>query len=399
MVVAGAGLAGFRVAQALRKNGYAGSVTLVGDEVHPPYDRPPLSKQILAGSSADGTAFLTSGDELELLQIDWRGGVAATALDTDSRRVILSDETAEHFDRLVIATGATPQLIPGARELSGVYVLRTLDDATRLREAARGARRVCVLGGGVLGCEIAATLAGAGTPVVVVELAESLLARILPVGSVSARVERMHLAAGVEVLLGRRVIELAGPGHVEEVRLDDGGNVSADLVVVALGVRPTTGWLSTSGLDVSDGVLCDEYLRTTADGVFAAGDVARARNPLTGVATRYEHWTNAVEQAELVAHNMIASDKDLRMNASLPYVWSDQYGSKIQVLGQPTACASEYVVARDEAAGRMFALYGSSDRLLFGVGIRQPKLLGRLRALLENQASMMQALAAFDSDG
>jgi NADPH-dependent 2,4-dienoyl-CoA reductase/sulfur reductase-like enzyme len=195
---------------------------------------------------------------------------------------------------------------------------------------------------------------------------------------------------------------LVGNGHVSEAVLDDGSSIATDMVVLAIGVRPSTKWLATSGLDIADGVLCDQYLRTCVPGVFAAGDVARQRSAVTGAPTRHEHWTGAVDQALVAAHNLVAdSDADLKVSHSLPYVWSDQYGRRLQIVGDTGATTSqttEHVVVRDDAAHRMFALYARGDETVVGgAAIGAPKALANLRRLLRSPLRLEDAFQAFSA--
>jgi NADPH-dependent 2,4-dienoyl-CoA reductase/sulfur reductase-like enzyme len=402
IVVVGAGLAGAKIVESVRAKGYQGSLTLVGDEAHCPYDRPPLSKRVLAGADPEAGSVLMTTDRLDGLGVDWRAGVAATGLDTVRREVRLADGSRLPFGRLAIATGAAPIVLPGTDGMAGVHVLRTLDDCLCLRHDLASARRVIVLGGGVLGCEIAATLAGMAADVTLVEAAHSLLARAVPDGALSSFVRRMHEAAGVRILVDKRVDRLVGDGHVSEAVLDDGSSIVTDMVVVAIGVRPSTKWLAASGLDIADGVLCDQYLRTSVPGVFAAGDVARQRSAVTGVPTRHEHWTGAVNQALVAAHNLLtANDADLKVSHSVPYVWSDQYGRRLQIVGDTGAMTSqttEHVVVRDDAAHRMLALYARGDETVAGgAAIGAPKALANLRRLLSSPLRLEDAFEAFSA--
>jgi 3-phenylpropionate/trans-cinnamate dioxygenase ferredoxin reductase component len=402
IVVVGAGLVGAKIVQSVRAKGYQGSLTLVGDEAHCPYDRPPLSKHVLAGGDPGAGVFLLTAEKLDGLGVDWRPGGAATGLDTGRREVRLADGSSLPFDRLAIATGAAPVALPGTDGLAGVHVLRTLDDCLRLREGLASARSVVVLGGGVLGCEIAATLAGTGAGVTLVEAAHSLLARAVPGGALSGFVRGMHEAAGVRVLLDKRVDRLVGDGHVSEAVLDDGSSIATDMVVVAIGVRPSTQWLATSGLGIADGVSCDEYLRTSVPGIFAAGDVARQRSAVTGVSARHEHWTGAVNQAVVAAHNMlVGSVADMKVSHSVPYVWSDQYGRRLQFAGDTGAVSSqttEHVVVRDDAAHRVLALYTSGDDTVTGgAAIGAPKALAKLRSLLGSPLRLQDAVEALSA--
>ena len=256
IVVVGASLAGCRAAEALREEGFDGRVVLIGDEAHRPYDRPPLSKQVLAGSwSTDRIELPAVGADLDL---EWRLGTRATGLDLAARRVALDAGEDVAFDGLVIATGATPRTVPVPDGMAGVHTLRTLDDCLALRaELERGPGRVVVVGAGFIGAEVAATCRERGSPVTMVEALPAPLARVLGevIGGTCADLHRDH---GVDVRTGVGVAGLAGGARVEQVQLGDGSAVDADVVVVGVGVTPLTGWLEGSGLTLDDGVVCDE---------------------------------------------------------------------------------------------------------------------------------------------
>ena len=294
VAVVGASLAGLRAVETLRRDGYDGRLVLVGAEAHLPYDRPPLSKEFLAGEVEPDDVALRRGpyDDLDL---DLRLGRRAVALDLASRAVALDDGEPVVFDGLVLATGSTPRVVPGTPDLPGINVLRTLDDALAIRAKLDARPRVVVVGAGFIGSEVAATCRLRGLEVTVLEALPAPLVRGLgPVlGMACGELHRDH---GVDLRLGVGVAGFEGDGRVERVRLDDGTAVDADLVVVGVGVAPATDWLATSGLTLDNGVVCDETL-LAAPGVVAAGDVARWPNPLFGgESMRVEHWTNASEQ-------------------------------------------------------------------------------------------------------
>ena len=395
VLVVGAGIAGWRVASALRREGFAGTVYLVGAEPHLPYDRPPLSKSILSGAAQPESTHLVGSGDLAERDISWRCGARATSLDTDARRVGFDDGTAVEFDQLVIATGATPRTLPGMA--SGVHVLRTLDDSESLRSAAAGARRICVLGGGVLGCEVASTLSTFASTTII-EAARSLLARLCLREQMTDLVTDLHKTAGLDVRVGSAVREVLGTGHVTGVACADGTVVDADLLVVALGVVPSTSWLDGSGIAVDDGVLCDQYLRTNIDGVFAIGDVARKIDGGTGETERLEHWTSATEQAEVAAYNIIGRGGEMVSHTSLPYVWSDQHGRKLQIIGRPGIADADHAVALNRAEHRGLTLYSRSGRLVGAAALGMPRPLVKLRRLVEAQATVAEATAAAGID-
>ncbi|MER5587367.1 FAD-dependent oxidoreductase, partial [Streptomyces asoensis] len=322
IVVVGASAAGLAAAETLRREGYEGTLTLVGDEPHAPYDRPPLSKQVLAAEWERDRLPLRRPGELAALGLDLRLGTAATGLDTARRRVRMADGGDVPYDGLILATGVRPRRLPGG----GAHVLRTLEDALALRERLAPGRHLVVVGAGFLGAEAAAVARGLGVRVTLLEPAAVPLAHA--VGEEIGRVlSRAHADRGVRLRCGVTVTEATGGG----VRLADGGTVEADEVLVAVGSAPNTEWLAGSGLTVADGVVCDAYLEA-APGVYAAGDVARWLHPLSGTSLRIEHRTNATGQGMAAARNLLRPEAR-RPFAAVPYFWSDQYGMRIQAHG------------------------------------------------------------------
>jgi 3-phenylpropionate/trans-cinnamate dioxygenase ferredoxin reductase subunit len=390
VVIVGASLGGLRTAQSLRLVGFTGRITLIGDEDRPPYDRPPLSKHVLSGEWEPEQAFLADGDELERLEIEVRLSTRATGLDLLGKAVLLGDERLA-YDTLVIATGATPRSIPGTPDLGGIHVLRTLDDCIALRRDLETASKVVVVGAGFIGAEVAATAREKGLDVTVLEALPVPLARGL--GSVLGPViAGLHLDHGVDLRTGTGVAGFEGDGRVERVLLADGDHLDADVVVVGIGVVPNTAWLDDSGLEIRDGIVCDEHCRAVgAPDVYVVGDVARWYNPLFEQEMRLEHWTNAVDQAMAVATTINGEPTPY---APVPYVWSDQYGSKIMIAGH-VGPADEVEVPIGAFDDRKFvALTHHDGRLTAVVGLNEPRKVLRLRRLLESRPSAEEALAA-----
>ncbi|MGH9185746.1 MAG: NAD(P)/FAD-dependent oxidoreductase [Acidimicrobiales bacterium] len=387
VVVVGGSLAGLRAADTLRAEGYDGRLTIVGEEMHPPYDRPPLSKQVLAGSWEPEKTTLAPDD----LDADWRLGRRATALDLDARTITLDDDATVPFDGLVIATGARVRTLPGQPETPGIHMLRTLDDCLALRRALEMTPgRVVVVGAGFIGAEVAATCRGRGLDVTLIEALPVPLARVLgsEMGSVCADIHRDH---GVDVRLGTGVEGFEGADRVERVRLTDGTSVEADVVVVGVGVTPNTEWLAGSGLPLADGVVCDETC-LAAPGIVAAGDVARWPNELFGEVMRVEHWDNAQAQGEHAARRLLHGPS-VGAFAPVPWFWSDQYDRKIQLAGRSGPDDEVQVVDGSVEERRFVALYGRAGRLVGALSFNRPRPIVEYRRLIGTGTSWDDALA------
>lgn len=360
-MIVGGGLAAARTAEQLRRSEYSGLITIVSDEVHLPYDRPPLSKEVLR-KEVDDTA-LKPRQWYDDNDITLRLGSAARSLDTAAQTLTLEDGITLGYDELVIATGLVPRRIPTIPDLDGIRVLRTFDESLALREHASAAQRAVIIGAGFIGCEVAASLRSLGVDVVLVEPQPTPLAAVLG-QQIGELVARLHRAEGVDVRLGVGVSEVRGDTHVEAVVLTDGTELAADVVVIGIGSRPATDWLEGSGVaidSVDRGVLCDEAGRTSAPNVWALGDVASWRDA-TGHQGRVEHWSNVADQARVVVPAMLG--KEVPPVVVVPYFWSDQYDVKIQCLGEPEADDIVHIMEDD---GRKFLAYYERDGALVGV--------------------------------
>jgi NADPH-dependent 2,4-dienoyl-CoA reductase/sulfur reductase-like enzyme len=382
VVVVGAGLGGLRTAEELRSLGYDGELTLVGAERHPPYSRPPLSKEVLRGEAAPESAHLR--DAAALAGIELRLGRHATGLDVAGRTVWLDNGRALPYDAAVIATGATPRTLPGV-DAAAVHVLRTIDDAVSLRDRLSERPRVAVIGAGFIGSEVASSARQLGCEVTVVELLPAPLVQCIG-PTIAPACAALQQAAGVDLRCGVGV-DVVADG---KVKLSDGTSVAADVVVVGIGVRPELGWLHDSGLTIDDGLVCDETCRTSAPGVYAVGDVARWHNPRYGEHMRLEHWTNATEQAAAVARNLLGETTPF---APVPYFWSDQFDAKIQVLGAPRADDEVQVVRGALDGGKFVAVYGRAGRLTGVVGLSSARQVMSLRPLLSDGTAYDDAIA------
>jgi 3-phenylpropionate/trans-cinnamate dioxygenase ferredoxin reductase component len=397
IAVVGASLAGLRAAETLRAEGFSGSITLIGAERHLPYDRPPLSKQFLAGTWGLDRVVLRPAEKIAALELDLRLGCRVSALDVAGHRLTFDDGGTLGFDGLVIATGAHPRVLPGTPALAGVHTLRTLEDSIALAHAATDDARVVVVGAGFIGSEVAATCRGRGAHVTVVEALPQPLSQVLGVemGAVCGALHRDHgveLRTGVGVQGLRALDTSTGDGRVAAVELADGTEVDADVVVVGIGVTPTTGWLEDSGLELSDGVVADATLHAAGD-VVVAGDLARWFDEGLGRHVRIEHWTNASEQGAVAARSLLAGRTQALRYVPVPYFWSDQYDVKIQVIGHPRPDAEVVVVDGSLESRRFVALYGHAGRLVAALGFGRPRQLMGYRSLLEAGSSFDEALA------
>ena len=399
VVVVGASLAGLRACESLREEGFDGTITLVGAEHEIPYDRPPLSKKVLAGEWEVERIRLRKADDFESLALALRLGVRATALDTHARTLSLDDGTTVVYDGLILATGASPRRLPDQPLLAGVVELRTLADSVNLRDRIAGdTARVTVIGAGFIGLEVAATARALGCAVTVLEGAPSPLIRGLGV-EMGAAVAGVHARNGVHLRCGVQVAGLEGEGgQVTGVRLGDGSLVASDVVVVGIGVAPNTQWLVGSGLTIGDGIVCDATLSAGVPGVYAAGDCARWPNAafagFDDQEMRVEHWTNAAEQGAAAARNLllVAGGSEAEPFTSVPFFWSDQFDSRIQFVGRAHGDDEVHVFA-GSTDGAFAALYGYQGRLRGVLGVSMPRMVMPFRALLAANATWAEALA------
>jgi NADPH-dependent 2,4-dienoyl-CoA reductase/sulfur reductase-like enzyme/ferredoxin len=397
IVIVGASLAGLRAGSVLRRDGFTGSLTMIGDEPYHPYDRPPLSKQVLTGQASAQEAVLPGDDEIDA---HWRLGVAATGLDVGSNQVLLADGETVGFDRLLIATGVRAAPWPNEAEarLAGVFEVHDPDDAEGLRQAlTAGPRRVLVIGAGFTGCEVASACRELGVPVTVIDHGPAPLAGALGavIGGVAAQMQRDH---GVDLRCGVEVTALDGGGNgdgrLRRARLSDGSVLDVDVAVTALGGIRNVEWLKDSGLAAGVwGVACDAGCRVfdvngvVTDDVFVAGDVARFPHPVYGYQfLALEHWGNAVAQAEIAAHNMISAQGERWPFLALPEFWSTQFGTEIKSVGVPTYADQVVIAQGSEAERRFVAVYGYRGRITAAVAFNQAKWLEFYARLIDRAA-------------
>ncbi|BBC35115.1 hypothetical protein SGFS_064090 [Streptomyces graminofaciens] len=372
VVIVGASAGGLAAAESLRRKGYHGTITLVGDETHLPYDRPPLSKQILGGEWDVDRLPLRDRGDIEALGLDLRLGWTATGVNVQERSVTLAGGDIVGYDALVVATGVRPRRLPGGDGVRGVHVIRTLDDAVALRRQLLIARRLVVVGAGFIGSEAASVARGLGLSVTMLEPAPVPLAHAVgeDVGRALTQAHREH---GVDLRTGVMVRKvLSRDGEVTGVALADGTVVPADVVVVGIGSHPNTEWLEGSGLPLDNGLVCDEFSEA-APGVYGVGDVARWYNPLFGTHMRVEHRTNAAEQGTAVARNLLCEgSRERRPFAPVPYFWSDQYDMRIQAYGHLRGHDEAVVVEGDLVTRRFIAAYRRAEHLVGVLAVGMP---------------------------
>lgn len=382
VVIVGASIAGVRTAQALRLQGFDGTITLIGEEPHHPYDKPPLSKDQLAANAAESPPPLLSVEELDQLDVDLHLGVRATGLDPTAR-LLRTEAGDQRYDYLVIATGVSPRNLPGS-EMEGVRTVRTADDATYLRSRLASKPRVVVIGAGFIGAEFAAAASSQGCPVTIVEAQETPMAHILG-ARVGGRLAELHTRHGVTMRTGARFDRFIGDSRVEGVALATGEVLPASLVVVGIGASPATEWLAGSGLPIDTGVECGTDLRVVGHPeIFAAGDVARWPHPHYGQSIRVEHWTNANEHGAIVAAAITGAPAP---RAQAPYVWSDQYGHRIQIVGLPSRGTLAHFAG--DVPEELVAVYAHEDgTVVGGVVVDDPRTFMTVRKAVTKRVSI-----------
>lgn len=416
ILIAGASLAGLAAAEKLRAEGYDGDVIVVDPSPELPSDRPPLSKQVLAGEWTPDQAAHRLSAKLPELNLDLRLGVAATSLDASQLLVGLSDGTSVAAQGVVIATGSSPRWLPGPR-LAGVHVLRDMADCLALDgDLARGTNRVAVIGAGFIGAEVAATCRSRGLEVTVIEAGPVPLGRVLP-GEIGSFISDLHTANGVDVRLGVGVKGLiaadsngtadgsdggtAGGSdapRVAGVELEDGTLIEADVVVIGIGVTPNTSWLEGSGLTLDNGVVCDETC-LAAPGIVAAGDLASWHNPRYDQRMRVEQWENAIEQGEHAARRLLAElgQGEPQPFAPVPWFWSDQYDLKMQMAGLPNATDELVIPVGSVEERRFVAMFKRGDQCSAVLGVNRPRHVMMVRMKMQESLDWDSAMSVFSS--
>jgi 3-phenylpropionate/trans-cinnamate dioxygenase ferredoxin reductase subunit len=383
-VIVGASLAGAKAAEALRTEGYAGRLVLIGAEDERPYERPPLSKDYLRGEADRDKIYVHDAGFYAEQDIELCLGCTVLSLDAGARRVTLDDGARLGYDRLLLATGAEPRRlsIPGS-DLEGIHYLRSVDDADNLRERLDQGGSIVVIGAGWIGAELAASARQRGLDVTVLEPASVPLERVLG-AEVGAIYRDIHADQGVHMLLGTGVEAFEGNRTVERIRTTDGRTLNCDLVAVGVGVQPRTQLAEQAGLDVDNGILVDEHLQTSRPSIFSAGDVANAQHAFYGERVRVEHWDNAIRQAAVAARGMLGQHA---VHDHVPYFFSDQYDVGMEYSGY--ARSWDRVVFRGDPASREFiAFWMRADRVVAGMNVNIWDVADPIRRIIRRRGSV-----------
>ncbi|MFB9127843.1 NAD(P)/FAD-dependent oxidoreductase [Paraburkholderia dipogonis] len=390
----GGSVAGLRAVETLRQEGFDGEVMLVGGESHLPYDRPPLTKQILTGELAAEQLYYRDLEWFERNEVELCLGTTASALDVQSS-VLQVGKRSLRFDGLIIATGAQPRRLARTAGLAGIYTLRTIEDALTVKEQMLPGVRLIIIGAGFIGSEVASSAAACGVQVTILEVADSAMTRA--VGPQLGRVlGALHDEFGVSTVCNARVVGFGGSDRVESVHLEGGWELPADIVVMGIGISPNTGWLASSGLTISDGMVCDENLNAGPDNVFGAGDVVAWPNDWWGGVMRGEQWLVAAEQGRHAARNLLAGPGNATRFSTVPYFWSDQYGCRIQAAGRTDL--GELITLAGELRQRPYVgAFRYEGRLTGVVAINAPKEFAGLRQALQTNSSFDAAVATIET--
>jgi 3-phenylpropionate/trans-cinnamate dioxygenase ferredoxin reductase subunit len=386
-MIVGAGLAGAKAAEALRDQGFDGRIVLLGDEPHRPYERPPLSKDYLTGKSEREQVFVHPAAWYGEHHVDLRAGQAVTAIDRAARQVTLADGSHVGYDKLLLATGAGPRRlpVPGA-DADGVHHLRRIEDSERIKDTLATASRVVVIGGGWIGLEVAAAARQAGVEVVLLEAAELPLLGVLgpQVAQVFADLHRDH---GVDLRSNTKITAIiTDHGKATGVLLADGTSISADAVIVGVGINPNTQLAADAGLKVDNGIVVDATLATSDPGICAVGDVANAAHPVLGTHIRVEHWANALNQPATAAATMLGRQAAYDR---LPYFFTDQYDLGMEYTGHVGHGGYDQVIFRGDVAARQFtAFWCNHNRVLAGMNVNTWDVAEQIKALIRSRRAI-----------
>ncbi|MDV7246585.1 MULTISPECIES: NAD(P)/FAD-dependent oxidoreductase [Rhodococcus] len=384
MVIVGTGIAGATAAETLRAEGFSGRIVMVGDEPSLPYRRPALSKDLLAGTMTAERALLKSDTAWTEKDIDIRSGISAETIDPERRTVALSDGETLTFEALLLATGGRAREF-ATRSGERIHTLRGLADTTSLRDAIIGAGSVLIVGGGLIGSEVAATARSLGTEVTILEAAEAPLIRILP-PAISKMYRQLHAEHGVTMETGVSLTSLTLDDHGVVATDTEGRTWSAGMALVAIGMAPNTELAASARLSIDNGIVVDEHFRTSASGIYAAGDVANCPNPIIGGRHRTEHWNSAMSQGAAAAKAMLGRPA---LFTEVPWAWSTQYGHNLQFAGWPRA--DDDLIVRGSLDDRNFTALFSRNRMLVGaVSMGRPKDIRAARELIQHRSPLDQ---------
>jgi 3-phenylpropionate/trans-cinnamate dioxygenase ferredoxin reductase subunit len=382
VLIAGGGLAAQRCCETLRAHDFEGRIRVIGDEEHPPYDRPPLSKGMLTGDRDPDSLSLRPADWHEDHSVELLLGERAVALDPGIKTITLASGPTLSYDAAVIATGSRPRALPGTEHFPNTHLLRTVEDATRLAAALEGGTRLIIVGAGFIGLEVAATARRRGAEVTVLEAAPAALSRVL-LPELGDWFVSLHRSEGVELMLSAHVARFGeGPGGAEWVQLTDGRRLECDALVIGIGIEPATEWLEGSGLE-TDGVRADARGRTKAADVYVAGDAARIFNPVSEEHERSEHWEAATRQGAQVARAILDLDP---LPTALPSFWTDQFGHRIQLVGDASK-GDEVEITGDLEVPEFTAIVRRGGVPVAGMAVDQPRSIPRLRKAIEQSTA------------
>jgi 3-phenylpropionate/trans-cinnamate dioxygenase ferredoxin reductase subunit len=389
-VIVGAGMAGGKAAETLREEGFDGRVVLVGAEPHRPYERPPLSKDYLRGESEQPAWLQEDEGWYAANNVELRTSSVVQSIDAGAKAVVLGGGERIDYDRLLLATGGEPRALPvPGGDLEGVHLLRTIEDSNGIRALFDGGGRLVVIGGGWIGCEVAASARQKGMDVTLIESLELPLLRVLG-PELGGFYRGVHEDQGVEMLLGAGVDAIEGAGRAERVRLSDGKTIDCAAVVVGIGVAPRTE-LVDGIARVDNGVVVDERLQSSADGIFACGDIANAAHPVFTQHVRVEHWANALEQGPAAARSMLGKDVSYD---KVPYFFSDQYDVGMEYAGLHDPNADELVVRGDMGSREFVAFWVRGDRLMAGMNVNVWDVSDPIQELVRSRATVDRARLA-----
>ena len=384
VVVIGAGQAGGRAIEALRANGYEDQITLIGTEPHLPYERPPLSKDMLTNATPERIDWVRPADWYNDQNVRLLLGATATRIDREQHRVMLQNETEIAYDTLILATGATPRALPvPGGDHPRCFSIRTLEDARRLRAVMQPKADIVIIGAGFIGLEAAAAARKLGCNATVLEAAARVMARGVPV-RISELYAGLHRDHGVDLRLGAEVTKITGSTNAPAVHLATGEILPGDAIVIGIGVVPEDGLAAACGLSVENGIVVDEHGRTSDPHIYAAGDVTRHFNPLLNTALRLESWQNAQNQAIAVARNIVGHTT---IYAEVPWFWSDQYGINMQITGIPASDATE-IIRGDLKGFNGMLLQMAGPRLVCAIGLNVPRELRIAKQIISRNLSI-----------